>query len=46
MSKVLRASTDVASNPPDLSVLLISGGEVGFCMIRYMKSITAEGGNG
>ena len=45
MSTVLRASTDVASNPPKLSALPISGGEVGFCMIRYTKSITDEDGN-
>ncbi len=46
MSTQLRASTDVASNPPDLSALPIAGGEVGFSMIWYTKSITAEIGNG
>ena len=42
MSTMLRASTEVASNPPDLSALPISGGEVGFCMVRHTNSITAE----
>ena len=45
LSKVLRARTDVARNLPDMSALPISGGEVGFCMVRYTKSIITEDGN-
>ena len=46
MSTQLRASTDVASKPPDLSALPIAGGEVGFSMTWYANSITAEIENG
>ena len=45
MSTVLRVSTEVASNPPDLSALPVLGGEVGFCMVWCTRSITAEDGN-
>ena len=46
MRTQLRASTDVASNPPDRSALPIAGGEVGFSMIWYTDSITTKIGNG
>ena len=46
MRTVLRASIDVASNPPDLSASPIAGGVFGFSMIWYTNSITTAIGNG
>ena len=43
---VLRASIDVASNPPDLSASPIVGGVVGFSMVWYTNTITTAIGNG
>jgi len=40
ISTKLRASIDVASNPPDLSALPIAGGVVGFCIFGTLNPRT------